>query len=411
MARILSESPAAQERKKLSGYEFIRMYWGVRINILHKNLSIPVTTKLRVFPSVEKTVQYAKMLEASGAQILTCHGRLREQRGINTGLADWPHIAAVKKAVKVPVFANGNTLYQADILRCLEETRCDGGLVDASGGLQVGRSGWARIPPHQESMLTQHPPAPLVALEYLDIVRTLRTTTGLSAVKGQLFKHPHQSLRRETDLRERLGRIKISQHTYKEERENGVWNEESGVGQYVVVVKEMAGRMERDMKAAFAEGKQLKDLIVIHSHAGLDVIPHWLLQPYFRALPGPPTEGEYLKKREEKKKRKEEEAARAARKTARTEKDPEVLRDADALVPPPPSAEGGRGIAVESEVMAVDAASVVEAGAVRVEKRALGEDDVKEGRSRRDQGSMRGSYCRRLVEHDVIVLLAYVPFF
>lgn len=54
------------------------------VNTLHTNLSIPVTAKFRVFPSLEKTVEYAKMLERAGAQILTCHGRTREQRGHNT---------------------------------------------------------------------------------------------------------------------------------------------------------------------------------------------------------------------------------------------------------------------------------------------------------------------------------------
>ena len=51
------------------------------VNTLHENLSIPVTAKFRVFPTVEKTTEYAKMLERAGAQILTCHGRTREQRG------------------------------------------------------------------------------------------------------------------------------------------------------------------------------------------------------------------------------------------------------------------------------------------------------------------------------------------
>lgn len=54
------------------------------VNTLHENLAIPVTAKFRVFQSIEKTVEYAKMLERAGAQILTCHGRIREQRGHNT---------------------------------------------------------------------------------------------------------------------------------------------------------------------------------------------------------------------------------------------------------------------------------------------------------------------------------------
>jgi tRNA-dihydrouridine synthase 1 len=78
---------------KLSAFLFVMLYalteraqrWILSsVNTLHVNLSIPVTAKFRVFPSLEQTVEYAKMLERAGAQILTCHGRTREQRGQNT---------------------------------------------------------------------------------------------------------------------------------------------------------------------------------------------------------------------------------------------------------------------------------------------------------------------------------------
>jgi tRNA-dihydrouridine synthase 1 len=104
------------------------------VNILHEHLDVPVTAKFRIFPDVEKTVAYARMLERAGAQILTCHGRRREQRGHNMGMADWEQIRAVKRAVSVPVFANGNVLYHSDIVRCLAATEADA-VMSAEGQL------------------------------------------------------------------------------------------------------------------------------------------------------------------------------------------------------------------------------------------------------------------------------------
>jgi len=245
------------------------------INTLHVNLSIPVTAKFRVFPTIEKTVEYAKMLERAGAQIITCHGRIREQRGQNTGLADWDKIRAVKQAVSIPVFANGNILYQSDIGACLKATGADG-VMSAEGQL-YNPALFAGIESPYDSdsdsgILERHPRHADLALEYLSIVRDLKSATSVSAIKGHLFKIMRPGLIRELDLREKLGRVKINQKKLKEQ-----------LSAYILICEEMKARMERDEKAA--EGVPVKDLITVEPTTGIPVMPHWLAQPYFRPLP------------------------------------------------------------------------------------------------------------------------------
>ncbi|KAJ3895230.1 dihydrouridine synthase-domain-containing protein [Lentinula edodes] len=241
------------------------------INILHVNLSVPVTAKFRVFSTVEKTVEYAKMLERAGAQILTCHGRLREQRGQNAGLADWEKIRAVKESVSVPVFANGNILFQSDIEKCLRETGCDG-VMSAEGQLYNAALFSAESSHSPSSLaLSQHPRHSDLALEYLDIVKSLKTRTSVSAIKGHLFKIMRPALSRETDLRERLGKVVI--------KKTGSYAD-GALQPYVDICLEMKERMDRDAKQA--EGKSLDELVTIDEVTGFRVLPHWLAQPYWR---------------------------------------------------------------------------------------------------------------------------------
>lgn len=67
-----------------------------KVNTLHKYLRVPVVCKIRIFPEFEKTLEYAKMLERAGCQMLTIHGRTREMKGDKQGLADWNVIKRIK---------------------------------------------------------------------------------------------------------------------------------------------------------------------------------------------------------------------------------------------------------------------------------------------------------------------------
>ena len=106
------------------------------IQKLHHELDVPVTAKMRVLETREKTLEYAKTILEAGASIITVHGRRREQKGHNTGLADWSMIRYLRENLpeETVIFANGNILQHEDISACLEETGADA-VMSAEGNL------------------------------------------------------------------------------------------------------------------------------------------------------------------------------------------------------------------------------------------------------------------------------------
>lgn len=106
------------------------------VKILHDNLPIPVTAKIRILDTKEATLAYAKNVLSAGASILTVHGRRREQKGHLTGVADWKYIRYLRENLppETVIFANGNILQHGDLQRCLEATGADG-VMSAEGNL------------------------------------------------------------------------------------------------------------------------------------------------------------------------------------------------------------------------------------------------------------------------------------
>lgn len=106
------------------------------INRLRTELSVPITAKFRIQETKEKTLEYAKMILSAGANIITVHGRRREQKGHETGVADWSYIRYLRDNLppETVIFANGNILNHEDIERCLEVTGADG-VMSAEGNL------------------------------------------------------------------------------------------------------------------------------------------------------------------------------------------------------------------------------------------------------------------------------------
>ncbi|KAK8673134.1 hypothetical protein V6N13_111488 [Hibiscus sabdariffa] len=85
-----------------------------------------VDINLGVFPKLEDTLKYAKMLEDAGCSLLAVHGRTRDEKDGKKFRADWNAIKAVKNELRIPVLANGNVRHMDDVQNCLEETGADG---------------------------------------------------------------------------------------------------------------------------------------------------------------------------------------------------------------------------------------------------------------------------------------------
>ncbi|KAG5497014.1 hypothetical protein GH5_01536 [Leishmania sp. Ghana 2012 LV757] len=239
------------------------------VHTLHVELEVPVTVKIRVFdhprhvetagdnrecaahyradalsdehadPAVATlreppqedfdealTILYARMIRDAGAQMLCIHGRTREMKGQQTGVANMELIRRVRMALggTIPVISNGNVRTYNDVMARLQETRCEGHMCAE--------------PLLWDPTLFSNPPHPVMpgrthgadkatrlaalhtALVYMQWVRYYPVDIGF--VKAHLFKMCFHSYELHPSLREQLGQLKTSVTQVKSGRANGI---------------------------------------------------------------------------------------------------------------------------------------------------------------------------------------------
>lgn len=98
------------------------------VSAVSRAVSVPVTCKIRCgikdFVSVS---ELARIIEQNGASAITVHGRTAAM--YYSGKADRSKIAQVKRAVSVPVIANGDIYTPEDAVSMLADTGCDAVMI------------------------------------------------------------------------------------------------------------------------------------------------------------------------------------------------------------------------------------------------------------------------------------------
>ena len=99
------------------------------IRAVREATHLPVTVKIRSGwdETQRDPVEIALRCQEAGAQALTLHPRTRTQ--MYQGVADWDEIAAVARALTIPVIGNGDIRTPEDVVGMRNQTHCAGIMI------------------------------------------------------------------------------------------------------------------------------------------------------------------------------------------------------------------------------------------------------------------------------------------
>jgi len=90
-----------------------------------KNITVKIRTGIKSGDDVAS--DFAVMAENAGASLVTIHGRVREN--YYSGEPDYKAIEKAKKAVKIPIIANGGIFTESDAEKMIDRTGADGVMI------------------------------------------------------------------------------------------------------------------------------------------------------------------------------------------------------------------------------------------------------------------------------------------